>query len=123
MNKRILKHKGECDYDYNNDILFFKVYDREYSHSIELKNIVLDMDEENFIVGIQIFEASRFFNIPKEFIRSIKNWEFKANIEANTVEIRLIFNVVYRNKLIEKNPILIQPLNETIPNSKLICTC
>jgi len=123
MDKRILTQNGEFDYDYQNDILFFKVVNRDYSHSIELKNIVIDIDEEDLIVGIQIFQASKFFNMPKEFIRSIKNWKFEANVEANTVELRLAFNVMYRNKLIEKNPILIQPLNEDVPDSKLICTC
>lgn len=123
MSKRILKQIGEFDYDYSNDILFFKVRNREYSHSIELKNLVIDIDEEKFIVGIQIFDASKFFNMSREFVRSIKGFKFEANVEANVVEIRLVFNIIYRNKLIEKNPILIQPLNEEVPDSRLVCIC
>jgi uncharacterized protein YuzE len=47
------KGKGEADYDYANDILFFKIKDREYSHSIELEDIVLDIDVSGIITGIQ----------------------------------------------------------------------
>jgi uncharacterized protein YuzE len=121
MNKRVLNGLGEWDYDYSNDILFFKVKERAYSYSIELKNLVMDIDEENFVVGLQIFDASRFFNLPKEVIREIKNWKLEVNIEENIAEVRLIFESLYRNKLIEKNPILIQQINREIPNSQLVC--
>lgn len=121
MSKQILNCAGEWDYDYSNDILFFKVKNREYSYSIELKNLVLDVDSDNFITGLQIFDASGFFNLPKEFVREIKKWNFEANVESNTIEVRLVFNVMFRNKLIEKNPILIQPLNRDMPDSKIIC--
>ena len=57
MKPRHLEAEGEMDYDYANDVLFFKIKDREYDFSIEFQNMVIDVDEEKFIVGIQIFEA------------------------------------------------------------------
>ena len=39
-----LEAEGEMSYDYANDILFFKVKNREYNSSIEFQNMVIDAD-------------------------------------------------------------------------------
>ena len=122
--------KGEVDYDYKNDILFFKTKNREYSKSIEIDNIILDIDTKGFIVGIQLFEASKFLKIDKIKLRDIPNWEFTTKTDAQKengknitrIEIRLTFQVRIRNKLIEKNPIIMpHPIMEILPNSELTC--
>ncbi len=105
---RHLEAKGEMDYDYVNDILFFKIKDREYDFSVEFQNMVIDIDEEKFIVGIQIFEASKFLRMSKLDLREIPNWKFTAKLEDNTIEIRLDYQIKLRNKIFEKNPIIIQ---------------
>ena len=118
--KRQLNSKGEMDYDYSNDILFFKSKNREYSRSKEFSNIVLDIDKEDFIVGIQIFDASKFLRIPKIALRNVPKWQFQATILDNKIEIRLVFQVVYRNKRVEKNPIIMTETEDNLPNSRLI---
>jgi len=70
-NMRELKAEGEMDYDYANDILFFKVKDREYNFSFEFQNMVIDVDMEKFITGIQIFNASAFLGIRRMHLRII----------------------------------------------------
>ncbi len=124
------KWKGEVDYDFKHDILFFKTRNREYIKSIELDNIILDIDSKGFIVGIQIFEASKFLRIEKIKLRDIPNWEFNTKTEQikeqgkpiTKIEIRLTFMVRVRNKLVEKNPIImLQPITESLPNSDLVC--
>lgn len=122
MKKKILKEKGEMDYDYKQDILFFKTKDREYVKSIELNNIVIDIDSENFITGIQIFEASQFLGLDKKDLMKIPNWSFTADVGEGKIEIRLVFQIQVRNKIIEKNPIIIQTLKEQLPSSELTCT-
>ncbi|MBU4348289.1 MAG: DUF2283 domain-containing protein [Nanoarchaeota archaeon] len=122
--------KGQVDYDYKNDILFFKTSNREYIKSIELDNIILDIDKEDFIVGIQMFEASKFLKIDKTKLRQIPNWNFTAKSEQvkekgkkiTKIEIRLDFKMKYRNKIIEKNPIIMpQPIDEMLPNREMVC--
>ena len=108
MKPRHLEAKGEMDYDYVNDVLFFKIKDREYDFSVEFQNMVIDIDEEKFIVGIQIFEASNFLRMSKVNLREIPNWRFNAKLENNTIEIRLDYQLKIRNKTFEKNPIIIQ---------------
>jgi len=108
MKPRHLEAKGEMDYDYVNDVLFFKIKDREYSFSVEFQNMVIDVDEEKFIVGIQIFEASKFLRMSKMNLREIPKWKFQSKLENNTIEIRLDYQLKVRNKIFEKNPIIIQ---------------
>jgi len=120
---RHLEGKGEMDYDYVNDILFFKVKNREYDFSIEFQNMIIDIDKEKFIVGIQIFDASKFLKMQKINLREIPKWQFKAKIENNMIEIRLDYKIELRNKIIEKNPIIIQENKSENLSSQMVCTC
>ena len=121
--RKSIQGKGEVDYDYKHDILFFKTKDRQYSKSIELlDNIVIDVDKLGFLVGIQIFDASEFLNLDKKELLSIPKWVFNANVyDGNKIEIRLTFQIKVRNKIVEKNPIIAQQINQKLPNSEMIC--
>ncbi|MGC9310070.1 MAG: DUF2283 domain-containing protein [Candidatus Nanoarchaeia archaeon] len=122
IKSRNLEAKGEMDYDYVNDIVFFKVKNREYGFSIEFQNMVIDIDKEKFITGIQIFEASKFLNIPKINLREIPKWQFKAKIENRVIEIRLNYQLQIRNKVYEKNPIIIQEDKSGLPSPQIVQT-
>ena len=122
MKERYLEAKGEMDYDYVNDILFFKVKDRLYDFSFEFQNMVIDVDKEMFIVGIQIFNASDFLGIPKINLREIPKWQFKARINQGLIELRLFYQIVVRNKIIEKNPIIIQENKANLPSPQMVVT-
>ncbi len=120
---RCLEGKGEMDYDYVNDILFFKVKNREYDFSIEFQNMIIDIDEEKFIIGMQIFNASKFLGMRKINLREIPKWQFKAKIEGEIIELRLNYEVQIRNKIFEKNPIIIQENKSGLPSPQRVCTC
>ncbi len=121
--RKSIQGKGEMDYDFKHDILFFKTKDRKYAKSIELlDNIVVDVDKEGFLVGIQIFDASEFLNLDKKELLSIPKWVFNANVyDGNKIDIRLTFQIKVRNKIVEKNPIIAQQINQKLPNSEMIC--
>ena len=121
MKEKTLEFAGECDYDYKYDILFFKVKGRQYLKSIELGNLIIDLDSEKFLNGIQILEASKFLGLEREKLREILTWNFVGRIEDNKIELRLAFQVKSRNLIIEKNPIIIQNINENLPNSQIAC--
>ena len=120
--ERTLEAAGEMDYDYINDILFFKVKDREYDFSLEFQNMVIDVDTERFIVGIQIFDASAFLGIDKIDLRAIPKWQFKARVDQGIIELRLFYQMVIRNKIIEKNPIIIQQNTTNLPSPQVVMT-
>jgi len=117
-----LEAEGEMDYDYANDILFFKVKGREYSFSIEFQNMVIDIDEERFVVGIQMFEASKFLGLSKINLREIPKWQFKAKIEEGIIELRLNYQLEIRNKIYEKSPIIIQENKSGLPSPQMVQT-
>jgi uncharacterized protein YuzE len=119
---KVLNEEGIFDYDFVNDILFFKVKNREYSYSIELLDYVIDVDEEGFIVGLQIFDASKVFNMSRESLRIVKNWKLRASVKEGILEVKLVFESMLRNKIVEKNPILVQRLEKKLPNSSMLCT-
>ena len=119
---RTLEAEGEMDYDYVNDILFFKIKDREYSFSIEFQNMVIDIDEEKFVVGIQMFEASKFLRLSKINLREIPKWQFKAKIEEEIIELRLNYQLEIRNRIYEKNPIIIQENKSGLPSPQMVQT-
>mgnify|MGYP001610711972 CR=1 FL=1 len=121
-----LKHlnaqgKGELDYDYLNDILFFKIKEREYKKSIELEDITLDIDTEGFITGIQLFAASKIFNLEKELLRNIKNWEFNIKVERKVIFVNLTFETIKRNKIIERGQNLIRESSSFLTDSEVSC--
>lgn len=123
IKEKHLEAEGEMDYDYANDILFFKVKNREYDFSIEFQNIVIDVDKEQFIVGIQIFDASDFLKINKANLRKITKWQFKAKLRDNEFRVDLYYQVVARNKIINNNvyPIIVQQ-DMGLPSPQIVTT-
>ncbi|HLD12627.1 MAG TPA: DUF2283 domain-containing protein [Candidatus Nanoarchaeia archaeon] len=122
--KKILKAlgKGEVDYDYTHDILFFKIKNRTYEHSLELDNIIIDFDQEEYPVGIQIFDASKLFFIDKLALKTIQAWEFRISIDQGKITIALLFTTTKRNKILERGQNIIREIQETFPNSEVLCT-
>lgn len=90
--------KGEFLYDFTNDILMFKVKDRDYKNSVEFQNFVADIDTEGFVTGVRIFDVSKVFGIDKYTLKHIVKWGFKAVIESGMITIRLTFVGKVRNK-------------------------
>ena len=90
--------KGEFLYDFSNDILMFKVKDRDYKISAEFQNFVADIDIEGFVTGIRIFDASKVFRIDKFTLKNIVTWGFETVVESGMITIRLTFASKVRNK-------------------------
>lgn len=114
--------KGEVDYDYKNDILFFKVKDREYTRSLEFEDIVLDVDKEGFITGIQLFDASRLFRADKDALMKVRRWEFNTKVEENVITLQFRFEMVKQNKVIvEQGQNLVREATSPLNDSEVLC--
>lgn len=90
--------KGDFLYDLHNDILMFKIKERDYQNSVEFQNFVADIDTEGFVTGIRIFDASEVFGIDKYTLKNIVKWEFKISVESGMITVRLTFVGQVRNK-------------------------
>ncbi|HIG92696.1 TPA: DUF2283 domain-containing protein [Candidatus Woesearchaeota archaeon] len=115
------KGKGEMDYDYTEDTLFFKVKERDYDHSIELEDVVLDIDKEGYITGIQIFGASKMFNVDKDTLRNVQKWEFTVRTEGKIIFIQLIFEMLRRNQIVERGQNLVRESSTLLTDSEVRC--
>jgi len=100
MAEKHLEGAGELLYDFKNDLLMFKIKDRDYKLSVEFQNFTVDIDEEDFVTGIRIFDASKVIGVDKFYLKSIIRTEFKAQIENNVVTIGIKFVSKVRNKLL-----------------------
>ena len=118
------KGKGLYNYDYSNDLLCFKIKDREYMHSIDFGNLILDVDKEGFITGLRIFDASKVFGLSKLALKNVKEFEFNTSAEDNVIKIQLKFIPVLRNKaLIRQGQDFERELVDSkIEDSKVIAT-
>ena len=126
MNGRHLaaEGKGEYTYDYLNDILLFKIKNRDYLKSLDFDNLIVDIDKEGFITGMRIFDASEIFNIPKLALKNITFFKFNARVEDKKVTIQLEFIPVLRNKpLIKQGQNLIrEAIGSEVRYSEVVCT-
>lgn len=118
------KGKGEYKYDYRNDILLFKIKNREYLKSIDFDNFTLDIDTEGFITGIRVFDASKVFGLTKIALNNIKNFEFNTSAENKVITIQLKFMSVLRNKPVIKGSenFVREALRSNIEDSQLTCS-
>ena len=92
--------QGEFTYDYKEDILFFKIKNRNYKKSVELQNFIADIDEEGFVTGVRVFDASKVFGIDKYALKNITYMEFTSNVENNVITITCKFISKVRNRVV-----------------------
>jgi hypothetical protein len=92
--------KGEFLYDYAHDILTFKIRDRDYKMSIEFQNFAIDIDTENYVTGIRIFDVSKVSGLKKIVFNNLVHGKFEASINDNIISIRLNFVGKLRNKIL-----------------------
>ncbi|HLC66826.1 MAG TPA: DUF2283 domain-containing protein [Candidatus Nanoarchaeia archaeon] len=116
--------KGEWSYDDANDILLFKTKDRYYERSIEFGDIVLDIDRENFITGVQIFAGSKIFGMSREALRTIKQFSLTTKVESSQVVVQLRFTTTSLNKpSVTQGQEFVHSLgNLKLGNSEVVCT-
>jgi uncharacterized protein YuzE len=126
MSEKHLDAKGEGEqiYDYDNDVLLFKVKEREYLKSLDFDNFIIDIDTEGFIIGMRVFDASKIFNIDKYGLKNIKGFEFKSKIEDKVINLQLKFTYELRNKqiAIQGENFTREALNSKINDSEVLCT-
>lgn len=116
--------KGEYTYDFRNDILLFKIKNRDYAMSIEFENLIVDIDTQGYITGLRIFDASQLFKLSKLALSNVKIFEFNTKVENKVITIQLRFTSVLRNKPVIKHgqDIVREASSSQIRNSEVLCT-
>lgn len=126
MTKKYLdaREKGEYTYDYANDILLFKTKDRDYAKSLDLGNLIVDIDTEGFITGLRLFDASKILKLSKITLNNLKQFEFNADVEDKIITVQLRFTCVIRNaqKIVQGQDFIREATSTSIQNSEVVCT-
>ncbi len=118
MAEKHLNGRGEFSYDYKYDTLGFKIKNRNYKQSFEFQNFIADLDDQNFITGIRILDASKVFGLNKYVLKSIVVGEFQSKIENNVITIVFKFVSKVRNSvfpIFTKNENFTQQITQTAP--------
>lgn len=77
-------------YDADFDIIDLRIpEDYQYDYSIEVDALfILDIDKDKRIVGFEIIDASKYFNVPSNvFYQS--EWIIKINVTIDVIKINL----------------------------------
>lgn len=95
-------------YDSEDDVLYICNSAKQVEESVQFaEDIVLDLDNEGKVIGIEIFYALEFFNL---FNKEV-NLDFLSNLEEASIQYK-----EYRNNLFlivvmkSKNKVIYQPM-------------
>lgn len=91
-------NEGEFLYDDKYDILMMKVKEREYKISVEFQDFVVDLDTEERIMGVRIFDASKVLGVNKYTLQHIVKLDFKTNVQQGMITVRLAFEGMVKDK-------------------------
>lgn len=89
MRELVQQKKGKHFYDKEEDILYIKVDDVFYDHSIEFDELIVDFNKKGKLSGVQLFDASEIFRLDKDAIEKIKECELITKIENNIVSVNI----------------------------------
>jgi hypothetical protein len=67
---------------------------------VEFENLIVDIDDEGFIVGIRVMDASSTLRMPKYALKSIRQFEFSSRFEQDAITVQLNFTAMLRNKVL-----------------------
>ena len=99
---RILNATGKLkwEYDFTYDILTFHIKNRDYKMSVEVQNFIIDIDTEDFVIGVRVIDASKVFGLKKDILRNIVQSDFQSVVKDNVITVRLTIVGKIRNKII-----------------------
>ncbi|WFN35231.1 DUF2283 domain-containing protein [Methanogenium sp. S4BF] len=111
------------DYDYENDSLFIFTKGPNYSHSLNLDNIIIDFSEGNIIKGVEIQNASQKFGVSKYALKNPHKVDVGLNVSDEKIELKIRLTLRIRNKYLPK-VIATTDMNEfNIPSGTMAMSC
>ena len=111
-------YEVEYMYDESADILGFKVTrDFTYHETIELdEGLLLDFDEDNVPTALEIHDASKRLNVPKNSLNELVFFHMKVTVDTKSICINAIFGVLIHNKENKQELESFTSNNYNIPN-------
>ncbi|MGL6298807.1 MAG: DUF2283 domain-containing protein [Methanobacteriaceae archaeon] len=87
-------------YDSNFDVLGIKVNQKyKYKESIELgQGLILDIGEDNLPVALEILDASKVLNVPKDSLKDINSIKMDFDVNEKLICLKICFGLIIHNK-------------------------
>ncbi|MBW6471107.1 MAG: DUF2283 domain-containing protein [Methanosarcinaceae archaeon] len=116
---------NKCDYDFQNDTIFFYKDSDKYGFSIDIDGIILDVNENNNIMGIEILDASKKFKSSKSDLRDVHHFDATIEINEKNIEVNMKLEIFKRNRLMNRSLDALTLNNMHLPSATqgLAVTC
>lgn len=88
MRKKMMK--SYIKYDWELDILTFRKSDDEIKKSIDIQNVLLDLNSNGLVVGIEILDISKFCGVSKTILNNIT----KSKVEIKYCPKELLMKII-----------------------------
>jgi uncharacterized protein YuzE len=102
MSKNTVKRNGAIDYDAQNDSFFAYSKGVKYKSSVDLDGILLDIAEDNSIMGVEVLGVSNRFGISKYDVQNYKSIEVSVKITEKAIDVHVTLSVLKRNAEISR---------------------
>ena len=111
-------YEVEYMYDESADILGIKVTrDFTYQETIELdEGLLLDFDEDNVPTALEIHDASKRLNVPKNSLNELIFFNMKVIVDEKSISINAIFGILIQSKENKQELESFTSNNYNIPN-------
>ncbi len=92
------KEKAVVTYDSENDIIYMSAKKRKYEFSEQIEDLILDLDKNKKIIGLEILNASKIFNVEKIKLQNLQGSEWVFEADDKKLHIKINFKIILRNK-------------------------
>ena len=104
--------KVEFNYDPSDDVLYLYNKNNESHYSVDFSDeMIADIDAKGKISGLEIFGASKEFDVPKNSLKEIKSAEL-SNLSKNGAIIGVGFVLILAKQII-KNKVLVPAVSRS----------
>ena len=118
MEKPTVERKGKYFYDY----LVFKIENVEYYRSIELENLLIDLNKKGRLSGIRIFDPSKIFGISKKRLDNVGDFRFHIKIKKNILTLELEFKFMEKKRSVTEHGVMKEILDSNIAETEVVCS-
>ncbi len=94
-----MQNKFKLDYDFEEDLLYLYNENKKSKGSIELGELIVDLEKKGEVVGLEIFEASKYLSeltnkkISKESLKKIEKASISFISKKGTILIKILLPI------------------------------
>ena len=99
---QINRHIDVLDYDFETDSLLFRDKSSKYQSSLDMGDLILDIGEDGYPIGVELLDASKNFGVRKVALMNLKSIKASIKISEKEIEVKINLYVEMRNTKVEK---------------------